>query len=271
MKLNILDISKNKIGEINLPVQFSEDFRPDIISKAVLAIQSNKRQPYGAAPEAGKRHAAKLSRRRRKYKTAYGYGISRVPRKILSRRGTRFNWVGAVAPGTVGGREAHPPKAGKLLSKKINGKERLKAIRSAIAATMDRKIVEGRGHKVPANFPFILEDKFESLTKTKNVVSALEQLGFSEELQRAKTKKVRAGKGKSRARKYAKRKSLLIVIGNKQSIINAAKNIPGVDVVDVKKLNAEMLAPGTMPGRLTLWTKSSIEALDKEKLFLAKV
>ena len=84
-----------------------------LIKRAVLTLQNNKRQRYGANPEAGKKVSAALSKRRRKYRGSYGHGISRVPRKILSRRGTSMNWQGAFAPGTVGGRRAHPPKAEK--------------------------------------------------------------------------------------------------------------------------------------------------------------
>ena len=132
MKLNILDISKNKVGEINLPTQFKEDVRTDLMRRAVLALRSNNRQPYGSMKEAGKRSSSTLSKRRRRYRGSYCLGISRTPRKILSRRGTRMNWVGAFAPNTVGGRRAHPPKAEKCLQKKINKKERKTAIRIGI-------------------------------------------------------------------------------------------------------------------------------------------
>ena len=142
MKVNVMDISNAKVGELNLPAQFKEEFRPDIIHRAVLALQSNAMQPYGAAPEAGKRVSAKLSRRRRKFKTSYGIGISRVPRKILSRRGMRMTWVAAFAPGTVGGRRAHPPKSAKNWELKINKKERKKAIRSALAATASKDYIK---------------------------------------------------------------------------------------------------------------------------------
>ncbi len=118
MKLKIISIKKAEAGERELPAQFKGLVRPDLIKRAVLSLQSNKRQAYGASPEAGKRHSAELSRRRRKYRGSYGHGISRVPRKILSRSGLRFNWAGAVAPGTVGGRRAHPPKTEKIWTKK---------------------------------------------------------------------------------------------------------------------------------------------------------
>ena len=144
MKLKIFGISKDETGEINLPSQFNEDIRPDLIKRAVLALRSNRRSIYGASPDAGTRASAKLSKRRRQYRGMYGFGISRTPRKILSRRGMRMSWVGAFAPNTVGGRRAHPPKAEKILWKKINKKERRKAIRSAISATMAVEFVKNR-------------------------------------------------------------------------------------------------------------------------------
>src|SRR3989338_877434 len=182
MKLDILDAAKNKIGEIELPSQFEEEYRPDLIQRAVLAIQSHKRQGYAASETAGKRASAKLSRRRRDYRGSYGLGISRVPRKIMSRRGMRMNWVGAFAPGTVGGRRAHPPKTEKIWWKKINEKERSKAIRSAISATILKEVVAERGHKVPDDYPFALDDKFEDMSKTKNVLDVLVKLGLANEL-----------------------------------------------------------------------------------------
>lgn len=270
MKLDILDESTNKVGEIKLPSQFEEEYRPDLIHRAVLSIQSHKRQPYGTSKEAGKRASAKLSRRRRDYRTSYGYGISRVPRKILSRRGTRMNWVGAFAPGTVGGRRAHPPKTEKNWWRKINEKERAKALRSAIAATMLKEIVAQRGHLIPNNYPFVLDAKFELMAKTKEVMTALKKLGLEGELARTADKNVRSGKGKSRGRKYKRKKGPLIVVSKKDNLSKAAPNIPGIDIVEVKSLNAELLAPGGKPGRLTLWTTAAIETLEKENLFCRK-
>ncbi len=267
MKLKILSIGKVEEGSKELPIQFHEEVRPDLIKRAVLAIQSNKRQPYGADPKAGTRYAIQIYKRRRHYRGSYGIGISRVPRKIISRSGTRFNWIGAFAPGTVGGRKAHPPKAEKIWAQKINKKERRKAIRSAIAATVLKEIVKMRGHKVPDNYPFIIETKFENETKTKNVVKILEKLGFVEELKRTKKPVYRAGRGKSRGRRYKTKVGPLIVVSSKCPLILSAKNIPGVDVVEVHKLNAEILAPGTQPGRLTIWTEAAIERLANEKLF----
>jgi large subunit ribosomal protein L4e len=267
MKLSVIDISNNKVKEKDLPSQFNEEVRPDLIKRAVLTIQSNKRQSYGASPEAGKRASAILSKRRRDYRGSYGYGISRTPRKILSRRGRRLNWVGAFAPNTVGGRRAHPPKAEKIWKKKINEKERRKAIRSAISATVSKEFVEKRGHILPGNYPFIIESKFESINKTKDVKNFLKKIGLERELKRASKKKIKSGKGKKRGRKYIMKKGPLIIVSKKSKIMESAKNIPGIDVVEVKNLNAEILAPGTKPGRLALWSESAIDVLSKEGYF----
>ncbi len=267
MKLKVFDKEKNQTEEIDLPSQFKEELRPDLIRRSVLSRQSKTRQKYGAKPEAGKRPSVRISKRRHDYRTCYGYGISRVPRKIFSRQGRRMNWEGAFAPGTRGGRKAHPPKAEKIFIKNINKKEGKKALRSAIAATINKDIVKERGHFIPDNFPFLLDKNFEDLNKTKDVKQALNKLGFSKELQRIKEKKIRAGKGKIRGRKYRTKKGPLIVVGENSKIEKAAKNIQGIDAINVKKLNIELLAPGAVPGRATLWTKNALEILNKEKLF----
>lgn len=268
MKLIILDRDGKEKGNINLPLQFSEEIRTDIIQRAVISIQNNKRQPYGAFSKAGKRPSAKLSKRRRDYKTSYGHAISRVPRKTLSRRGTRMYWVGAFAPGTVGGRRAHPPKPEKNWKEKINEKERKKAIRSALSACVIKDIVKKRGHIIPENYPFALSNDFESLEKTKDVVKSLEKLGFSKELERCSKKKIRAGKGKRRGRPYKKKKGVLFVVSKKCKLINSARNIPGVDVVLADSLNAEVLAPGGAIGRVTLLTEDAIKFIGEKRLFV---
>ena len=268
MKLKIFSKENKDVGQIELPSQFSEDIRSDIIKRAVHAIQANRRQPYGADPRAGMKSSAKLSRKRRDYKTSYGHGISRVPRKILSGRGSRFNWVGAFAPGTVGGRRAHAPKAEKQWDKKVNTKERRKAIRSAMSATILTELVKKRGHIIPEAYPFVIDSDFEKLTKTEEVEKIFSALGLDKELERVSEKKIRPGKGKLRGRKYKNKVGPLVVVSGPCELQKAARNLPGVDIRSVKSINAELLAPGADCGRLTLWTKSAIEKIKEENLFM---
>lgn len=268
MKLSVFDASNKEVGKVDLPKQFNEPLRTDLIKKAVMVINANSRQAYGAAEEAGKRASAKLSRRRKKYRGGYGHGISRVPRKIMSRRGTQFNWVGAVAPGTVKGRRAHAPKPTKDWTRSINKKERRMAIRSAMAATVVSDLVAERGHKVPAAYPFVADNSFEKIAKTKDVKAALLALGLEDELSRVEERKIRAGRGKSRGRKYKSKVGPLLVVAEKCELLKAAKNIPGVEAVLVNKLNTNTLAPNATVGRLCIFTQNAIEKLSKESLFL---
>ncbi|MAG47788.1 50S ribosomal protein L4 [archaeon] len=270
MKINILDLTGKEIKKIDTPEQFNEEYHPNLIKRAVQVIQANKRSAYGAKPRAGKRSSSKLSRRRKDYKGAYNHGMSRVPRKVSWRRGMQFGYVGAWAPGTVGGRKAHPPKAEKIWSKKINIKEKRKAIRSSLSATLNLEIIKERNEIVPKNFPFFVSSDVEDSKKTKEVLTFLNKLGFKEELERSSKKNVRAGKGKIRNRPYKKKLGPLIVVSKKCSLLKSALNLPGVDIVEIKNINSELLAPGTQPGRLTLYTENSIEILNKERLFLDK-
>ncbi len=266
--INVLSIKGEKSGTITLPDQFSEDYRPEIIKRAFKAQNSNKLQPYGASPLAGKLYTVYLRKRRRKYRSAYGKGRSRGPKKVLWRRGSQFSFVGAFAPFTVGGRRAHPPKAEKALTEKVNQKERRLAIRSALSATISKDIVSKK-HDISGvkNLPIILDNDFEKSKKTKDIVSILNTLGLEKELQRVKEKKVRAGKGKMRGRKYRTKVGPLIVVAGKCALQSAAKNIPGIDIVQAKNLNIGLLAPGSHAGRLTLYTKSAVELIGKEALF----
>ena len=267
MELKVYDISGKEKGSVKLP-EFKSQYRPDLIKRAVLALQALFRQPYGAYPRAGMRQSAELSRKRRDYRGSYGKGISRVPRKIMNRRGSQMMMVGAVAPGTVGGRRAHAPKAEKVWEKKVNVKENRAAILSAISASLNREMVEGRGHQIPNNYPFAVADEFENLQKTKDAVSALNALGFQKEIERASVRKIRAGHGKARGRPYKTKKSLLVVVSKNCKLKDALENVTGVDVARLDELNAQLLAPGTHAGRAVLFTESAVKEWNERKLYI---
>ena len=246
----IFDLTGKPIEKVKLPKIFDTPLRPDVIKRAVLAIQSRRFQPQGRDPMAGKRTTAESR--------GVGLGISRMPRtKGASPRA-------ALAPGTVGGRAAHPPVSEKKIVKKIPKKEKRLALFSAVAATASREIVVARGHSIVdvPQIPPIVTNKLEELKKTKEVEETLINLGIFSDIYRVKeSRKIRAGKGKLRGRKIKQAVGPLIVVAENKGILKAARNIPGVDVVTVENLNAEILAPGTHPGRLTIWTSSAVEKL----------
>lgn len=260
MKTVIFDIQGNQKGEIELPKVFNTDFRPDLIKRAVLAIQTHKRQPYGSNKLAGKRTSA------------HYHGVRKGPQHMMNIERARMTRIhggppnlqltARFVPQAVKGRRAHPPKIEKVWWKKINNKERVFAIKSAIAATALKDIVLKRGHIIDnINLPIVVDDSLQETKKLKYVKEFLEKIGLKKELKKAKNKKVRAGKGKRRGRKYKKKKSILFVISEDKGLLKAAKNIPGVDICLAANLNAEVLAPGTNPGRLTIFTESAIKKI----------
>lgn len=261
MKADILSTEGQKIREIELPECFSVEVREDIIKKVEL---TRKKQPYAPSPLAGKKASAsgKIRHARRRWKTAYGHGISRVPRKIFWRRGDRFYWQGATIASTRGGRRAHPPKIERR-EKKINKKERLLALRSAIAATASleflKKKYETIGEfkdkpKLP-KLPLIVESKILQL-KTKEFFSVLKKILNKFYDIAIKSKKIRAGKGKSRGRRYKKNAGLLFVLSEEEKY-----KIRGIDIKRADKLNVYDLASGS-PGRLVIYTENAIKSLE---------
>lgn len=250
--VKILNLEGKPAGKIELPSVFATPLRLDVIKRAVLALQSTRFQPQGRDYMAGKRTSAESR--------GTGLGTARIPRLKGSSGRAAF------APGTVGGRLAHPPTSEKIIIKKIPKKEKRLALLSAVAATASREVVASRGHSIEdvRQIPLIVTDDFESLTKTKEVEETLIHLGVLSDIYRVKeSRKIRAGKGKRRGRRTKQAVGPLIVVAENKGIMKAARNILGVDAVAVNNLNVEMLAPGTHPGRLTVWTNSAIEKLDE--------
>lgn len=262
MKANVLDINGKKKATIDLPSCFSAKLRADIIAKVLEAKKT--KQPYAPSPVAGKQASASgiLVHRRKVWKSQYGRGISRIPRKIMSRRGSQFNWVGATVPNTRGGRRAHPPKILSMInSLKINKKEMKLALISAISATANGKEVAKRyetlKNKNIENVPFVVESKLTSL-KTKDLLSSLKKILGDLFNLAVKKKTVRRGKGKLRGRKYKSTAGLLLVVGKEEKLKTTA-----FDVVNVKNLGVTDLAKGGSV-RLTVYTENAIKELEEK-------
>ncbi len=257
--IKVFNIDGTATTEIRLPKVFSYDYRPDLIQRAVLAIQSHKRQPYGPNILAGKRTSAHYHGSRHKRYTMMNRELARLPRSHNT--SPRQEMRARRAPQTVSGRKAHPPKVEKIWDLKINKKEKIAAIKSAIAATAIFDLVNKR-HKIPEiDLPIIIKDDIQKIKKTKELKNIINALKLSDDLKRASIRKIRPGKGKMRGRKYKKKKSFLMVIEKDDGIVKACKNLSGVDVCNVKNINAELLAPGTQAGRLTIWSESAIKKL----------
>ncbi len=257
---------------IELPSAFESQIRVSMVRDAVHASRANRRQAYGHSNHVGKRSPQPGMKHSVEW-WGKGRGVSRIMRKTGQR-------TGAQNPHTRGGRRAHGPMVEKDWSMKVNSKVRQQARDSAIAATADSGIVANRGHRFSENvsFPIIIDSYAEERDgskesydvesipmthSTRKFIAMMDGLGLGADLSRAKNgRNIRAGKGKMRGRRRRTPKSILLVVGQKDGLAKAAKNVTGVDVVAAKDLCAEDLAPGGDIGRLTVWTKSAIEALE---------
>lgn len=252
LKSNVYSIEGKKTGEIELPEIFNFKPREDMIKQAFRAISLSIRQPYGSSPIAGMRRVGK--------NLGPNHGMSRIPR---THGGSR----GVILASMVGGRSAHSPRTTKVLTKKINDKERKVARLSAISMTSSLEAVRNRGHKIPGEvvLPIVAEDEIQSFTKTKEAEAFIESLGLMDDVNRAKVgKKIRAGRGKMRGRRYKHPKSLLVV-GTSVEKLRAFKSLPGVDIATIDSLSIRKLAPGGNGGRLTIFTKGALKALSEVK------
>lgn len=247
--------------KIALPSVFFEEFDPALIKRAVLALESAGFQPQGVKPGAGFDTSAesRILRYLPPMQRAINVGHSRLPRK-KNRRGTLAGMV-AIVPSAVGGRKAHPPKVEKVIKEKINRKERRKALRSAIASSGMEELVRDRhSFSEKVSLPLVVVNEFEKIEKTNDVVKALKSLHVYSDVESSKSKRrIRAGKGKMRGRKYKKKKSILIVTGENSPVYKAARNLEGVEISIAANLNAKLFAPGAKPGRLTVWTENAIK------------
>ncbi len=264
MKIKIIKIDGTRGKEITLPSIFENPVREDILSKVLEA--KKYKQPYAPSPVAGKQHSAKgkIVHRRHVWRSQYGRGISRVPRKIFSQRGSTFNWEAAEVPHAKGGMRAHPPKIASMVNlPKINKKELRLALLSALSATANKKYILKKYSTISSDskigeLPLVFESNLSNL-KTKKLLSVIKNALGSELFSVAIRKKsIRAGKGKLRGRKYKSNAGLLFVISDEESLKTTA-----FEVKKVGELGVSDLAKGG-PGRITIYTENALKELEEK-------
>ena len=263
MKLKLYGTDAKKIKDIDVPAFTQKIIREDLIQKIVEAKKNI--QPYGPSPVAGNQYSAsgKLKHHRKVWKSQYGRGMSRIPRKAMSVRGSQFNWVGATVPNARGGRRAHPPKPVSMMgTDSVNKKELALALKSALAASLTPSFIQKKYLRLQneslESVPAVLTSDSLSL-KTKDLLSLLKKVlgekAFDVAIQ---TKTQRSGKGKLRGRKYKKSAGLIFVVGNNEKLKTTA-----FDVQVANKLSVVDLAKGG-PGRLAVFTEQAIKDLEEK-------
>ena len=259
MKVDTILLDGKKDEQIELPNIFETDVKKDVIRKAYISLESHGFQKHSTKPTAGQDVVADSN------DPPTGRGISRVAR-MKGGGGGRQGQAGEVAS-TRGGRQAHPPKAEKVIFKKINKQENKLALCSAISATKSKELVIQRGHKIEKieSLPLIISDDIESVTQTSKMIKILEDLNLSQDVQRLENRKKRSGKVALRGRTKKTGKSVLFVLSDSKNVKKACNSIPGVDACSVNDLSVLDLAPGANLIRLTAYSKKAIAEISKIK------
>ncbi|CAN4121610.1 unnamed protein product [Withania somnifera] len=230
---------------VPLPAVMKAPIRPDVVTYVHSNISKNARQPYAS--------------------WGTGRAVSRIPR--VPGGGTHRAGQGAFGNMCRGGRMFAPTKIWRRWHRKIPVNQKRYAVASAIAASSVPSLVLARGHRIESvpELPLVVSDSIEGIEKTNNAIKALKQIGAYPDAEKAKdSHAIRPGKGKSRNRRYISRKGPLIVYGTEGAkLVKSFRNIPGVEICHVDRLNLLKLAPGGHLGRFIIWTKSAYEKLDE--------
>ncbi|KAF3442083.1 hypothetical protein FNV43_RR15999 [Rhamnella rubrinervis] len=250
------DMVTDTAQTVHLPDVMKASIRPDIVTFVHSNISKNSRQPYAVSKRAGHQTSAES--------WGTGRAVSRIPR--VPGGGTHRAGQGAFGNMCRGGRMFAPTKIWRRWHRKINVNQKRYAVVSAIAASAIPSLVQARGHRIESvpELPLVISDSAESVEKTSAALKVLRQIGAYEDALKAKESlSIRPGKGKARNRRYINRKGPLIVYGSEGAkLVKAFRNLPGVDIVNVERLNLLKLAPGGHLGRFVIWTKSAFEKLD---------
>jgi len=260
MKIQVLDMHGKKAKEIETTL-FDGKIRKDIVQKVAEVEKMNDMQENAPFFLAGNQTSASgnVKHNRHVWKTDRGKGLGRYPKKKMSRSGERFVWVGAVVPGTRGGRRAHPPKLGGRM-RKINKKEFDIALKSALAMICSHELLKEKYNSLNEKksnlaLPLVIDSKVLS-AKTKEFISALKNI-FGENFELImKRKSIRAGEGKMRGRKYRVSGGALLIIGD-----NENKTISGLDVIKASDVQIKDFASNG--ARIVIFTENSIKELEK--------
>jgi len=159
-----------------------------------------------------------------------------------------------------------PTKIWRKWHRRVNVNQKRFAVVSALAASAVPALVQARGHRIDkvSEVPLVVSnDAVKGLGKTSAAIKLLKSLNAFEDVERVKlSKKLRPGKGKARNRRFVQRRGPLIIYEQKTELVRAFRNIPGVELANVNRLNLLQLAPGGHLGRFIIWTQDAFQKLD---------
>eukprot|EP00178_Gracilaria_changii_P006251 TRINITY_DN2072_c0_g1_i4.p2 TRINITY_DN2072_c0_g1~~TRINITY_DN2072_c0_g1_i4.p2 ORF type:complete len:398 (-),score=68.23 TRINITY_DN2072_c0_g1_i4:15-1208(-) len=248
-------VAGKAVGQAQLPTVLVSPIRSDVVHDVHARMAMNKRQAYGVYHLAGMQHSAES--------WGTGRAVSRIPR--VSGGGTGRGGQGAFGNMCRGGRMFNPTKVWRRWHRKINVGQRRFALASALAASALPALVMARGHRISrvSDVPCVVADDVQKVSHTKEALKVLAALRAMDDVKHVKaSKKTRAGKGKMRNRRTVQRRGPLVIYAKDEGITRAFRNIPGVELACVDRLNLLQLAPGGHLGRFCVWTESAFNRLD---------
>jgi len=241
---------------ITLPSVFTAPIRPDVVHDVHTNMAKNKRQAYAVSKYAGHQTSAES--------WGTGRAVARIPR--VSGGGTHRAGQGAFGNMCRKGRMFAPTKTWRRWHRRISTNQRRYALVSALAASALPSLVLARGHRIEQipEVPLVIDNKaVDSVDKSKRAVALLKSLNAYSDVEKVKdSTHIRAGKGKMRNRRYVQRRGPLVIYNEKGTAATAFRNLPGVELVSVTRLNLLQLAPGGHLGRFCIWTSDAFSRLD---------
>eukprot|EP01066_Platyproteum_vivax_P001410 Platyproteum_vivax@DN1172_c0_g1_i1.p1 len=241
---------------VSMPVVFSSPIRADLVQFVHDNLRMNRRLPYAVKEGAGYGTSAES--------WGTGRAVARIPR--VPGGGTHRAGQAAFGNMCRGGGMFAPTKIWRRWHRKVNLTQRRHAVASALAASAVPGLVMARGHRITEipELPLVVSDNMQKIQKTKEAMALLTRFGCKEELEKVKdSKKLRAGKGKMRNRRYTMRLGPLIIYAEDSGVSKAFRNIPGVDLCCVDHLNILKIAPGGQMGRFIIWSHSAFAKLQQ--------
>jgi large subunit ribosomal protein L4e len=218
-------------------------------------MNKNKRQAYAVQVGAGHQHSAES--------WGTGRAVARIPR--VSGGGTGRAGQAAFGNMCRKGRMFNPTKVWRKWHAKLNTNQKRFAVASALAASALPALVMARGHSIENvnEIPLVVSDNMSSIKKTKDAVAFLKSVNAYDDVEKSKnSRKIRTGKGKMRNRRHVMRRGPLVVYSEDSGVSRSFRNIAGVELCNVERLNLLQLAPGGHMGRFIIWTSSAFQKLN---------
>ena len=253
--ISVFSLSGEKTSSTTLPAVFEAPIRPDVVQFVHTNMNKNNRQAYAVSIRAGKEVTA--------HSWGTGRAVARIPR--VGGGGTSRSGQGAYGNMCRGRHMFAPTKTWRKWNRKINTTQKRYAVASALAASAVPALVMARGHKVEEvpEIPLVLDSALESTKKTSAAKEILNAVGAYDDVEKAaNSKQIRAGKGKMRNRRYTSRRGPLVIYKENDGVAQAFRNLPGVELCCVSRLNLLQLAPGGHMGRFCVWSQAAIDELD---------